>query len=172
MRKLLILLSIVLPLSIAAQDEVDKLFDKYSGKDGFTTVNISGKMLGFVAQFEQDNHDAKDMMEQLSGIKILSVDDEALNHSLDFFEELGRQNFFKKIEGEYEMVMDIKESSQVVKFYLKKSKGGKVGELLMIVGGDSNAIISIRGDFDMKDLSKLGSSLHMDGLEHLDKIDK
>lgn len=170
MRRLLIILSIILPLNIAAQDEVDKLFEKYAGRDGFTTVNISGKILGLAAQIDEKDKNAKEMMDQLSGIKILSVDDEGLNKGLNFFEELDKQNFFRKIKDDYELVMDVKESNQVVKFYLKENKGGKVGELLMIVGGKDNAIISIRGNIDMQNLSKLGGSLHMQGLDHLDKM--
>jgi hypothetical protein len=160
----------ILPLTIIAQNEVDELFEKYAGKDGFTSVNISGKLLGFAAQFEQEDQASRELLEQLTGIKILSVDDAALNESLDFFEELDRQNFFKKIKDDYEMVMDIKESNQVVKFYIKENKGGKIEDLLMIVGGDNNAIISIRGNFDMENLSKLGGSLQIDGLDQLNKL--
>lgn len=172
MRKLLLIVGLILPLSIMAQNEVDKLFEKYEGEEGFTSVNITSKLLGFVAQFEHDDPNVKELMEQLSGIKILSVDDKALNEGLNFFDELDDQNFFKKIKNDYEMVMDIKESDQDVKFYLKENKGGKIGELLMIVGGKNNALISIRGNFDMKNLSKLGSALEIDGLEHLHKMDK
>lgn len=170
MRKLLVIMFMILPLTIIAQNEVDELFEKYAGKDGFTSVNISGKLLGFAAQFEQEDQASRELLEQLTGIKILSVDDAALNESLDFFEELDRQNFFKKIKDDYEMVMDIKESNQVVKFYIKENKGGKIGDLLMIVGGDNNAIISIRGNFDMENLSKLGGSLQIDGLDQLNKL--
>ncbi len=53
MKKLILILAIILPMAVLAQKSpVDKLFDKYANQKGFTTVNISGKLLGFAAQIE------------------------------------------------------------------------------------------------------------------------
>lgn len=172
MKKLFIILFMLLPFQMMAQDAVDKLFDKYSGKDGFTTVNISGKLLGMAAQFDQNDKESKDLLSSLSGIRILSVDDESLNKSLNFYDELNKDHFFDKIKGEYELLMDIKEKDQVVKFYVKENKEKRIARLLMVVGGDDNAIISITGNLDMNEIAKIGQGVHIQGLEHLNDIDK
>jgi hypothetical protein len=172
MKKLIIILLMLLPFQMMAQDAVDKLFDKYSGMDGFTTVNISGKLLGMASQFEQDDKEAQNMLSSLTGIRILSVDDEALNKSLNFYDELNKDHFFDKIKGEYELLMDVKEKGQVVKFYVKENKEKRISHLLMVVGGDDNALISITGNLDMNEIAKIGQGVHIGGLEHLNDIEK
>ena len=48
MKRLALFLAIVLPMAVLAQKSpVDNLFEKYANQKGITTVNISGKLLGF-----------------------------------------------------------------------------------------------------------------------------
>jgi len=49
MKRIFITLVLLIPLMVMAQDgsPIDKLFNKYANKEGFTTVNISGKLLSF-----------------------------------------------------------------------------------------------------------------------------
>jgi hypothetical protein len=43
----------------------------------------------------------------------------------------------------------------------------------MVVGGkDENVLISIQGEIDMKNISKLASSLNIEGMENLEKMKK
>ena len=68
--------------------------------------------------------------------------------------------------------MVIKEKDQDVKF-LVHEKDGKITELLLIAGGkNDNVLISIQGDIDLKNISKLSKSMNISGLEHLEEIDK
>jgi hypothetical protein len=68
--------------------------------------------------------------------------------------------------------MVIKEKDQDVKFYAKEEKG-RVIELLLVVGGkDENVLISIQGDIDMKNISKLAKTMQIEGMENLQKIEK
>ncbi len=60
---------------------------------GFTTVNISGKLLGFAAQIETGDDATSDLLSGLSGIRVLTVEDNELNSKLDFYEELNNQSF-------------------------------------------------------------------------------
>ena len=57
------------------------LFDKYGGKDGYTTVSISKELFGMFAEMDTEDPDmaeVKAMMEQLEGIKILMYETEAM----------------------------------------------------------------------------------------------
>ena len=82
MRKLMLSLVLFASLSYAgtlqAQSPIDKVFDKYSGQDGFTTVNISKEMFQMLMKMtdgdskEKNNEDIKKMMEQLNGLKVLT----------------------------------------------------------------------------------------------------
>jgi len=115
MKKLLVILAIVLPMAVLAQKTpVDKLFDKYANQKGFTTVNISGKLLGFAAQMENEDEKVSNMLSSLKGIRVLTVEDEELNQKLDFYEELEKDGFFKN--NKFEVLMEVTEEDEVVRF--------------------------------------------------------
>lgn len=162
MKRLLITLILLIPLWTIAQDSspIDKLFSKYANKDGFTTVNISGKLLSFASKFDDSKSKETAMLEKLSGIRILSVEDKDLNKGLNFYKELEADGFFKN--NSYEALMEITDKNEVVRFYGRTGGGGKLSELLLVVGGDDNTLISIRGVIDPDDIGKITNSLDLD----------
>ena len=162
MKRLLITLILLIPLWTIAQDSspIDKLFSKYANRDGFTTVNISGKLLSFASKFDDSKSKETAMLEKLSGIRILSVEDKDLNKGLNFYKELEADGFFKN--NSYEALMEITDKNEVVRFYGRTGGGGKLSELLLVVGGDDNTLISIRGVIDPDDIGKITNSLDLD----------
>jgi hypothetical protein len=162
MKNLLLFIAFLLPAAVLAQkNPVDKLFDKYANQEGFTTVNISGKLLSFASKIDTSKKDAaRDMLSKLTGIRILSVENKELNSKLDFYEELNKEGFFK--DNTYEVLMEVTEKNEVVRFLAKNGGENKFSELLLVVGGDDNALISIRGMIDPENISKLTNSLNLD----------
>jgi hypothetical protein len=160
MKRIVVLLAMLVPMLLAAQKSpVDKLFDKYANQKGFTTVNISGKLLGFAGKLDTSNPATNEMLNNLSGIRILSVDDKTLNSQLDFFNELEKDGFFRN--HNYEVLMEVTGSEEVVRFFARDAGGGKFSELMLVVGGKSNTLISIRGLIDPENISKITGALNV-----------
>ncbi len=160
MKRLLIILVLLAPLALAAQKSpIDKLFDKYANQKGFTTVNISGKLLGMAGKLDTANPATNEMLKNLSGIRILSVDDRSLNSKLDFYKELENDGFFKN--HTYEVLMEVTNSEEVVRFFARDAGGGKYSELLLVVGGNNNSLISIRGLIDPENIGKITGALNV-----------
>jgi len=162
MKKILMTLVLLIPLWVMAQDNspIDKLFNKYANREGFTTVNISGKLLSFASKFDESKSKETAMLEKLSGIRILSVEDKELNKGLNFYKELEADGFFKN--HNYEVLMEVTEKDEIVRFYGRAGEKGKLSELLMVVGGNDNTLISIRGVIDPDDIGKITGSLNLD----------
>ena len=57
--------------------------------------------------------------------------------------------------------MEVTDKNEVVRFYGRSGGKGKLSELLLVVGGSSNTLISIRGIIDPDDIGKLTGSLNM-----------
>jgi hypothetical protein len=170
MKNLIFLIpGLLLTIMLQAQNNaVDDLFEKYSGKEGFTTVYISSKMFSMFNNQDSKDQDVNDLMKRLKSIRILSVEDTLLNRSLNFYEELRKKIDFSA----YEELMVVKEANSTTKFLIKES-GNTIAELLVISGGSGgNTLISIRGDLDMKNISGLSKKLGIQQLENLDKIDQ
>jgi len=161
MKKILLTLVWLIPLWVMAQDNspIDKLFNKYANREGFTTVNISGKLLSFASKFDDSKSKETAMLEKLSGIRILSVEDKDLNKGLNFYKELEADGFFKN--HNYEVLMEVTEKDEVVRFYGRSGEKGKLSELLMVIGGNDNTLISIRGVIDPDDIGKITGSLDL-----------
>ena len=171
MKKLnLIVLISVFPLLVFSQhSSVNKLFEKYAEKDGFTTVYISKNLFKMVGEMDLDDPEVDGLVDNLETIKILASDSEFNNESnLNFYEEIMGE---LPIE-EYDELLVVKEKDQDVKF-LSKEKNGIITELLLVVGGkDNNALICITGNIDLKHISKLASSMEGTGMEYLEKLEE
>jgi hypothetical protein len=162
MKRIIMFMAVLVPLALAAQKSpVDKLFEKYANQKGFTTVNISGKLLGFAGKLDSGDPETSKMLNNLTGIRILSVDDVEVTGKVNFFDEMEGDGFFKK--NGYESLMDVTESDQVVRFYAREAGEGKFSELLLVVGGkDDNTLISIRGLIDPENIGKITGALDVD----------
>ncbi len=159
------LMMVLLPVLLMAQaDPIDKLFDKYAEKDGYTTVYITGKMFELASQIETDDPEVNQLVKGLQRIRIITSEDNK-DKGVNFFDELKGVFPF----DQFEELMTVHEKDQDVKF-LVKEKDGKISHLVLIVGGDDdNALISIEGVIDMKSIGKLSKGLGMDELKHLEK---
>lgn len=161
MKRIIALLLVILPMALLAQKSpVDRLFDKYANQEGFTTVNISGKLLGFASKLETGDEETSELLSGLSGIRVLSVEDSELNKKLDFYEELNREGFFKN--NDFEVLMEVTEANEVVRFLAKDAGDGKISDLLLVVGGNDNALISISGIIDPENIGKITKAVNID----------
>jgi len=154
----------------AQNPAIDKLFEKYGGKEGFTTVTISKQMFELFSQVEtnsKEDKDTKDVTSKLTSIRILTLEKKGDNPTINFYKELEKD----LPSSQYKELMTVKEKGQDVKF-LTHEENGKITELILICGGDDNALICITGEIDLKTISKLSKSMQIQGMENLDQIKK
>lgn len=152
----------------AQSDPIEEMFNKYSEKDGFTVVSISGRMFSMFQDKESSSKQADDVINRLKSIKILSVEDSLLNKNLNFYTELSK----KMNLSAYEELMVVKDSRNITRFLIKQ-KGDIISELLVIVGGPGgNSLISIKGDLNLKSISEISKTVGVQELKGLENIDK
>jgi hypothetical protein len=147
---------------------VDELFEKYSEREGFTIVSISGKMFNMFSEQEQSGGNEDRFITNLKSIRILSVEDSTLNESINFYKELDKKLDFSV----YEELMVVKEGRDITKFLIIQ-KRDIITELLVITGGPGgNSLISIKGDMNLKSLSDLSKNVGIEELEKLENVEK
>ena len=54
--------------------------------------------------------------------------------------------------------------------FFVKEKDGIISELLLVVGGEDNALISILGDIDLKEAHRIAKEIHGDHMGHFSKL--
>lgn len=160
--------------SLTAQTAIDDLYKQYAGKDGFTSINISPELFSMISGFDMEDSsesakEAKDVVEQLSGLKMLVYEPKPGQSNEAFLAEVRN---LSKSKGYTEM-MSVDSEDEIVKFLAKKGPDGRISEMLMIVLDDSEAVVmSMTGSLDMKSISQISKSLDIEGMDKLDEKNK
>ncbi len=150
-----------------AQDAISKFFSKYQNDESFNQVNISSKMFGLITNMEVESAEDKEIVDAISklkGLKILAKED--ARNARELYKEA-----FALIPKDYEELMTVRDQDKDMKFMIKEN-GGKISELLMVMGGNSEfMVMSLFGEIDLKQVSRIGKKMDVKGLENLHRMD-
>ena len=161
---MLIMLSL---FAMGQNTAVDKVFDKYSGKEGYTTVYISSFMFNLLSSIESDDPEYNEFKQATAGISSIKI----LTQDGDNSEAFGAELLEMLPRSEYKEMMTVKDTDEEVLF-LAREEDGKITEFLLIVsGGGEDALIAIHGDIDLESISSIASGLDMPGLENLEEME-
>lgn len=168
MKKIMAFAALMIVMNGAfAQDAISKFFSKYHNDDSFTQVTVSGKMFSLFTNMEADTPEDKEVLEAISklkGLRILGKENTSDARSLY------KEAFALIPMKEFEELMSVHDKDKDIKFYIKES-GGKISELLMVMGGtDDFMVMSLFGEIDLKQVSRIGKKMDVKGLENLEKM--
>jgi hypothetical protein len=169
MKKLIIAISLtVLTATMSAQSAVDKVFNKYAGKDGYTTVVINKFMFQFLSNIETNDPEYESFKNATSGIESIRILTRDGRNSAAFGKEL-LEILPRK---EYQEMMTVKESDEEVVF-LVREVGGEIREFLLVVSGNKDdVLIAITGVIDLKSISSLTKGMNLPAMESLKELEK
>ncbi|MFZ5939975.1 MAG: DUF4252 domain-containing protein [Bacteroidota bacterium] len=154
-RSIFLFVALMATAGLFAQNSViDKVFAKYSGKEGITTVSISPELFKLAAAMDEESMKDEDFpVEKVSALKVLAVEDPGAVQGVDFFTEV-----LKDLNmADYKEVMTVQDGSDNVKM-LMKTDGTKIFEFIILTGGEESALVYISGDFTMADLENVSHS--------------
>ena len=159
---------IIFTLSVFGQKSaVDKVFDKYNGQEGYTTVYISSFMINLISQLEVDDPEYNEFKNATAGINSIKI----LTQDGGDSEAFGAELLEMLPRSEYQEMMVVKDQEEEVLF-LAREEGGKIIEFLLIVsGGGDDVLIAITGDIDLESISSIASGLDMPGFENLEDME-
>jgi len=148
MKRLLVFIVLTITATfVYGQKSIDDLFEKYAGKEGFTTVTINGNLLK-LAQCLGGNDEDTSFPANISEIRILAQEDKNMRV----------ENFYNMVINDidlknYDEFMRVKKSDQDLRM-LVRSEGNKFKEFLLIAGGSDNALIQIKGSMSYAEAKK------------------
>lgn len=172
----------LVPLSGMAQKSI---FEKYSDNPDVTYVSIKPKMFQMIAKMgiNVDDAEAKayiDMVKSITSFKTIVTDNKEISADVS--------KWVKSRSSALEELMEVKDDGTEVKFYVKEGKDADhVKELLIFVNGVDKAmkgkgvevngenrrietvIVSLTGDIDLNEISKLTDKMNIPGGKHLNK---
>ncbi len=158
-------------VAFAQEDAISRFFAKYEADENFTHITITSRMFGLFADLDADEEEDRELLDAVSkvkGLKIITKDELSRQEAEDLYEEA----FDLIPEKEYDELMSVNDKDTDMKFLIKE-ENGVITELVMVMHGDSEFfLLSLIGDIDLKQISRLSKSMSIDGFEHLRNIDK
>ncbi len=177
----LVMAIMLLPLTGMAQKNI---FEKYSENPDVTYVSIKPKMFQMIAKMGINVEDAEakaymDMVKSITSFKTIVTDNKAISADVS--------KWVKSRSGGLEELMEVKDDGTEVKFYVKEGKDADhVKELLIFVNGIDKVmedkieingkerkietvVVSMTGDIDLNEISKLTDKMNIPGGKHLEK---
>ena len=180
--KLLVLIMalMLLPMLGMSQD----IFDKYNDNSDVTFVSIKPKMFQMIAKMGINVEDPEaraymDMVKSITSFKTIVTDNKSISADIS--------KWVKSRSGSLEELMEVKDDGSEVKFYVKEGKDSNhVKELLIFVNGIDKVmkesveingkerrietvVVSLTGDIDLNEISKLTDKMNIPGGKHLEK---
>lgn len=175
MKKIVIIIAFaILPLVSWAQDP----FDSFENEKDVTYVVFTKNMFKLLSKMDLNSKDPEaqaylKLVDNLDNIRIFTTENSAVAQKMD----AAVAKYITSSKGLGEL-MRVKEDGQNIQFYSREGKNENfVSELLMHLSGmvdgkPTTVIMSITGDLDLKQISKLTEELKVPGGDQLKNIDK
>ena len=176
MKKLIVILVIALvPYFAVAQSA----FDKYENMKDVSSVVITSKMFKLLSKIDVEADDAEvqefmDMVEKIKNIKVFATSNLEVGKKM-------KMDVDKYLSGSsLDELMRVNSDGKNVRFYYKPGKDeDHVSELFMFIDGvkesgdgPNTVVLTLVGDIDLKQISKLTEKMNIPGGEELKKVEK
>ncbi len=124
-------------------------------------------MFSLIDNLDMEKPEDKELVSMISKIKGLRIlAKEGARNSRELFAEA----LASIPQKEFEELMTVRDKDKDMKFFIKES-GGKISELVMIAGGNEEfMVLSLFGEIDLKQISKISKSMNIEGLQNLENI--
>lgn len=165
-KQIISLLIIVAGMSLYAQpDGINRLYYTYRGEEGVVALRIPGfvmKMAGSIADLDREE---KQLLRSLRSVTVLTIEEAHLYPGLNFTEEVD----FSNLNGGFQLLMEVHEENEDV-FIAARERNGKITDLIVVVGGDENVLVHVRGRMDSDLIENLSEVAGIDELHFTAKI--
>jgi len=173
MKKIILLVAIALGSLISNAQN----FQKYESMKDVDAMVMTSKMFKLLAKVDLNSTDPQaqqyiNLIEHLKEIKMYTTNKETIRSQM----ATDVSSYLSK--GSLEQLMRVNEDGKNIKFYSKPGRNENfVSELFMFMEGEKDGkpisvILSITGDIDLTQLSKLATDLKVPGAEELKKVNK
>jgi hypothetical protein len=121
---------------------VSKAFSEYGHERGVTSVTVPGWVIGIAAKFGDLDKTERELLYSIDKVKVLSVEDNALNARINLHQEF-RDKI--NVNHDYEELLTVNNQNENVTIF-GKMDGEVIKEMVILVGGDDNALVYLKGE--------------------------
>ncbi len=161
---ILVIIFVMAPIFTFAQSQ----FDKFEDIDGVTSIIVNQKAFALMSKIgAESDEEYLDLIKNIETLKVFATEDASVAKQM----QLEAQKYLKS--ANLEELMRIKDGNDRVKIYVREgSNDNFVKELFMFVNDSSEetVIISLTGNIDLRQVSKLTDKMDLPGGDELKKV--
>ncbi len=165
---IVVLLSVMITSATFAQkDALASYFKQYLEDERFTFIEISPRMFQMIAKFEPEDQKAgMELIRSISSFRMITSDKITDGH------EMFNQAMRLISTRNYVDLLTVQTGDERIRIMVRE-EGDIIRELFMVVAERKEIMMmSITGNIDLNQLSRLGGSLNIEGLDKLGDIKK
>jgi len=161
MKKLILsLLIISTGLTLFAQPAgFDRLYYQYKGEEGVVALKIPGFVMRLAGSIADLDREEKALLKSLRSVTVLTIEEEHLYPNVNFTEEIN----LSRLDNSYKLLLEVHDADEDV-YIAAREKNGKLRDLIVVVGGDDNVLVHVRGRMDSDLLENLAEVAGVDEL--------
>ncbi|MFW6310194.1 MAG: DUF4252 domain-containing protein [Prolixibacteraceae bacterium] len=136
-----LIISIFIFTSCEENSGMSNAFMKYSWKSGVTYITVPGWMIGLASTFGDLGDEEQELLSSIDKVKIMTIEDHDLNARVNLHEE-----FYSKINSDkaFEELLIVRDGNENITIFGKMDKT-VIREMIILVGGDDNALVYLKG---------------------------
>ena len=152
MKRLIIAaIALVFSISLFAQPSgYHDVYRTYKGEEGVVALRIPGFLLRFAGMCAGLEHDERELVRCLKSVTVLTIEDDHLYPGVNFASEMD----ITRMKDNYNVLMEVHDGDEDV-IIAAREKKGKITDLIVVVGGDENTLVHVRGRMESDLLEQL-----------------
>lgn len=157
-----------LSIGMMAQGTViNSYFSSLEDNEAYTKVSVSQKMFSMFTELEAGSDAEKEFLQAVSKLKGLKV---IMADSIPDASKVYKKAIADVNKAGYEELMSVKDAEENMQFSIIE-KDGVIKELMMVAGGNKGFVmLSLYGDIDLNNISKIAQEMRIQGMENLGKM--
>jgi hypothetical protein len=149
--------------SLSAQPlAAEMLYQKYRGEEGVVSIWLPGIVMKFAASIADLEHEEAAFLRSIRSMRVLTIEDNELYPGVNFAREA---NIHPGRNGYQVMVQVTSEGEDVL--ILGREKRGKLKDVLILVGGEDNVMVHLKGRMHA---DMIGSLAQIAGVDYLGQL--
>lgn len=154
MKRIVILAALLLTTIASFAQNGKSIYQKYSEAEGVSAVYISPAMFRLIGKIPDLNVEGESVnlapiIQSLSGMYLIDSDNPKINASI----KADADKLVKS--GNYELLMEVKDSGETVRIYTVGSKSVVEGFVMITMSGNDTTFISLDGKMDRDEFNNL-----------------
>jgi hypothetical protein len=144
-------------VSCTENPAVNKAFVKYGPKKGITAITVPGFVIRLAASFGDLKDEERELLRSIDKVKVLAVDDKTLNQDIDLHKE-----FYANINKnhDFDELLTVNDKNSSLTVFGKMNDNHIIKEMIVLAGGNDNALVYVKGSIDPELINKLNLSAH------------